>query len=69
MTSQYPTGHSERKEMKRQTKEMMGDNIKEWTGMDFAGATTRTAENRTRWKEIVTVICGAPTTSQGNEID
>ena len=28
------------------------DNIKEWTGMDFA-STTRTAENRTRWKWIV----------------
>ena len=28
------------------------DNIKEWTGMDFASS-TRTAENRTRWKGIV----------------
>ena len=28
------------------------DNIKEWTGMDFASS-TRAAENRTRWKEIV----------------
>ena len=27
------------------------DNIKEWTGMDFAGS-TRAAENRTKWKEI-----------------
>ena len=28
------------------------DNIKECTGMDFASS-TRTAENRTRWKGIV----------------
>ena len=28
------------------------DNIKEWTEMDFASS-TRTAENRTRWKGIV----------------
>ena len=28
------------------------ENIKEWTGMDFASS-TRTAENRTRWKGIV----------------
>ena len=28
------------------------DNIKEWTGMDFASS-TRAAENRTRWKAIV----------------
>ena len=28
------------------------DNIKEWIGMDFASS-TRTAENRTRWKGIV----------------
>ena len=28
------------------------DNIKEWTGMDFANS-TRAAENRKRWKEIV----------------
>ena len=28
------------------------DNIKEWTGMDFASS-TRAAEDRTRWKGIV----------------
>ena len=28
------------------------DNIKEWTGMDFASS-SRAAENRTRWKGIV----------------
>ena len=28
------------------------DNIKEWTGMDFASS-ARAAENRTRWKGIV----------------
>ena len=40
------------------------DNIKEWTGMDFASS-TRTAENRTRWKkDCCEFICGAPTTSK-----
>ena len=29
------------------------DNIKEWTGMDFASSTRLLAENRTRWKGIV----------------
>ena len=47
-----PTWHSERKEKKRQIEEEVGRNIKEWTGMDFASS-TRTAENRTRWKGIV----------------
>ena len=28
------------------------DNIKEWTGMDFASS-TREAENKTRWKKTV----------------
>ena len=28
------------------------DNIKEWTGVDFASS-TRAAENRTRWKGLV----------------
>ena len=28
------------------------DNIKEWTGMDFASS-TRAAENRSRWKGVV----------------
>ena len=28
------------------------DNIKDWTGMNFASP-TRTTENRTRWKRIV----------------
>ena len=28
------------------------DNIKEWTGMDFASS-TRAAENRTKWKGVV----------------
>ena len=44
-----PTWHSEKKKKKRQTEE---DNIKEWTGMNFASS-TRAAENRTRWKRIV----------------
>ena len=33
------------------------DNIKEWTGMDFASS-IRAAENRTIWKEIVVYSSG-----------
>ena len=33
-------------------KKLWEDNIKEWTGMDFASS-TRAAENRTRWKGVV----------------
>ena len=39
------------------------DNIKEWTGKDFASQ-TRAAENRIRWKGIVAVICDAPQPSK-----
>ena len=35
------------------------DNIKEWTGMDFAGSTWA-AENRTRWKGIVANLSVVP---------
>ena len=44
------------------------DKIMEWTEMDFAGS-NGAAENRTRWKGIVIVICGAPPASQGYGID
>ena len=43
------------------------DNIKEWTGMDFASS-TRTAENRSRWKGIVansSVVPRRPSTVMG----
>ena len=33
-------------------KTMWEDNIKEWTGIDFASS-TRAAEDRTRWKGVV----------------
>ena len=35
------------------------DNIKEWTGMDFASS-TRAAESRSRWKGIVANSSGVP---------
>ena len=45
------------------------DNIKEWTGMDFA-CSTRAAENRTKWKGIVAnSSVGPPTTFQGYAIE
>ena len=47
-----PTGHSERKKKRGRQKKRWEDNIKEWTGMDFASS-TRAAENRSGWKGIV----------------
>ena len=41
---------SERKRGRQ--KKRLEDNIREWTGMDFA-STTRAAESRTRWKGLV----------------
>ena len=35
------------------------DNIKEWTGMDFASS-TRAAENRTKWKGTVANSSAVP---------
>ena len=35
------------------------DNIKEWTGMDFASS-TRAAENRSRWKRIFVNLSVVP---------
>ena len=37
---------------KGRKKKRWEDNIKEWTGMDFASS-TRAAEDRTRWRGIV----------------
>ena len=45
------------------------DNIKEWTGMDFASS-TRAAEKQVKMeRDCCKFICGAPTTSQGYEIE
>ena len=46
------TGHSERKRRRGRQKKRWEDYFKELTGMDFASL-TRAAENRTRWKGIV----------------
>ena len=50
-------------------KKRWDDNIKDCTGMDFASS-TRTAENRTKWKRnCCEFICGAPMTFQGYGIE
>ena len=49
-----PTEHTKKKEKKRSE-----DNIKEWTGMDFASA-PRVAEIGTRWKGIVAKSSAMP---------
>ena len=45
-------GTVKEKRKRGRQKKRWEDNIKEWTGMDFASS-TKTAENRTRWNEIV----------------
>ena len=45
-------GHVSRSSVCPIQKKKWEDNIKEWTGMDFASS-TRAAENRSRWKGIV----------------
>ena len=47
------------KRKRERQKKRWEDNIKEWTGMDFASS-TRTAENRTRWKGIVAISSVVP---------
>ena len=54
-----PTGHSERKKKIGRQKKRWEDKIKEWTGMDFASS-TRAAEIRTRWIEIVAISSVVP---------
>ena len=45
-------GTEEGKRKRGRQKKTWEDNIKEWRGMDFPSS-TRAAENRTKWKEIV----------------
>ena len=55
------------KRKRSRQKKMWEDNIKEWTGIDFASS-TRSAENRTRWKGIVansSVVPGRPSKVMG----
>ena len=63
-----PTGHSERKMKKGgRRKKRWEDNIKEWTGMNFASS-ARAAENRPKWKGIVansSVVPGQPSKVMG----
>ena len=60
-------GTVKEKRKRGRQKKRWEDNIKEWTGMDFASS-TKTAENRTRWKEIVAnspVVLGRPSKVMG----
>ena len=45
-------GTVKEKRKRGKQKKRWKDNSKEWTGMDFASS-TRAAENRTKWKQIV----------------
>ena len=45
--------HSQREKKKRQAeKKRWGDNIREWTGLEFAKS-QRAVENREKWRELV----------------
>ena len=52
-------GTMKEKRKRGRQKKRWGDNIKEWTGMDFSSS-TRAAETRTRWKGIVANLCVVP---------
>ena len=46
--------------MRRETEEEVGDNIREWTCLEFA---ERAVDNMKKMEETVCeIICGAPTT-------
>ena len=51
-TAALTQGRVKGKRKRGRQKKRWEDNIKEWTGMDFASS-TRAAENRLRWKGIV----------------
>ena len=46
------TRHSEKGKKTRQTKKKLEDNIKEWTGLEFAKS-QRAVENRGKWRKLV----------------
>ena len=50
--------HSERG---KKTEEEVGRHIREWTGLEF-GRSQREVENKEKWRKLVGIICGAPTT-------
>ena len=51
--------HTMMKKKRGRQKKRWEDNIKEWTGMDFASS-TRAVENRTRWKGVVANLSVVP---------
>ena len=54
--------HSERGKKTRKTRKRWEDNIREWTGLEFAKS-QRAVENRGKWRKLVAKsFCGAPTT-------
>ena len=44
--------HREREKKTRQTEEEVEDNIREWTGLEFAKS-LRAMENREKWRKLV----------------
>ena len=52
-------GTVKEKRKRGRQKKRWEDNIKEWTGMDFASS-TRAAENRSRWKGLLRIHMWCP---------
>ena len=44
--------HSEREKKTRQTGEEVGNNIREWTGLEF-GRSQKAVENRGKWRKLI----------------
>ena len=53
--------HSERGKQTSRQRKRWEDNIREWTGLEF-GKSQGAVENREKWRKLVAIICGAPTT-------
>ena len=56
--------HSERGKKTRQTEEKAGDNIREWTGLEF-GKSQRAVENREKWRKLVAKSSVCPSNPYG----
>ena len=59
-----PVGQNERKRRRGRQKKRLEDNIKEWTGMDFASSARDKVE-----RDCCKFSCGSPTTFEGYGIE
>ena len=55
-------GGGGRGEKTRQTEEEVGDNIREWTGLEFAKS-QKAVENREKWRKLIAKSSVVPPTT------